>query len=261
MARVARMTSSVSAQSAAHGVRGGVGAFEVHRRQLTLKCLDTGAGNCAAGLLNRDGETVPRQPLRDHRPQAPASCPSPKLRRRNLGLTSTGSVHAAYRGCPCRGGGIGCPLESSPDTSAARQAEGGREISAEREPVLTVAQRAGRAPGSARRTGASGSASPAGGGRPGSRLPWPGRACRGRARARCRAARRASSRGSAASAAAQRPPGHADLDPAGPRAGIVLDRPAQSALADVQFVFVSLEPPALQRGHARVEWDVNDPAE
>jgi hypothetical protein len=42
---------------------------------------------------------------------------------------------------------------------------------------------------------------------------------------------------------------------------IALDRPAQEALAEVQFTVVSGESPALQRGHAGVERDVHDPPE
>ena len=39
----------------------------------------------------------------------------------------------------------------------------------------------------------------------------------------------------------------------------MLDRPAQPALAELQFTVVSFVPPALKRGHARFERDVNDP--
>src|SRR5579864_8195977 len=41
----------------------------------------------------------------------------------------------------------------------------------------------------------------------------------------------------------------------------MLDRPVQPALAGLQFTVVSVVPPALKRGHARFEWDVNDPPE
>jgi hypothetical protein len=41
----------------------------------------------------------------------------------------------------------------------------------------------------------------------------------------------------------------------------VFDRPAQPALADVDFAVVSLTQQALKCGHARVERDVNDPPE
>ena len=51
---------------------------------------------------------------------------------------------------------------------------------------------------------------------------------------------------------AQWSPGQAHLDPACTRAAIVLDRPAQPALADVDFAVVSLTQQALKCGHARV---------
>ena len=41
----------------------------------------------------------------------------------------------------------------------------------------------------------------------------------------------------------------------------MLDRPAHRALAELQVTVVSFAPPALKRGHARFEWDVNDPLE
>jgi hypothetical protein len=41
----------------------------------------------------------------------------------------------------------------------------------------------------------------------------------------------------------------------------VLDRPAQQALADVQIVVLSVAMTVLQRCHARLERDVNDPPE
>lgn len=53
MVREARMTSSVSTKSAAHGVRDAVGEFEVHRRQLTLKCLDAVWGIARLGSRSR----------------------------------------------------------------------------------------------------------------------------------------------------------------------------------------------------------------
>lgn len=94
-------------------------------------------------------------------------------------VTSTGSVHAAHQGV--RAGEVvsAARWKFAGSTGAARLAEVGRENPAEREPDLTVARRAGQAPGSAARAGASGSASPEGGGQPGSSLQWPGRARRG----------------------------------------------------------------------------------
>jgi len=58
---------------------------------------------------------------------------------------------------------------------------------------------------------------------------------------------------------AQRSPGQADLDAAGPQ--VVLDRPAHEALAEVQWAVVFGALPALKRGHACLEGDVNDPPE
>jgi len=42
---------------------------------------------------------------------------------------------------------------------------------------------------------------------------------------------------------------------------IVLDRPAQSAVADSQFAVQPGALPAVKRGHAGLERDVNDPPE
>jgi hypothetical protein len=41
----------------------------------------------------------------------------------------------------------------------------------------------------------------------------------------------------------------------------MLDRPPQRALAELQVTVVPFAPPALKRGHARFESDVNDPPE
>jgi hypothetical protein len=41
----------------------------------------------------------------------------------------------------------------------------------------------------------------------------------------------------------------------------MLDRPAELAVADLQGAVVSLALPALKCGHARFEWDINDPLE
>ena len=56
-------------------------------------------------------------------------------------------------------------------------------------------------------------------------------------------------------------PGQAHIDPAGTRVAIMLDWPAELAVADLQGAVVSLAPPALKCGHARLEWDINDPLE
>jgi hypothetical protein len=55
--------------------------------------------------------------------------------------------------------------------------------------------------------------------------------------------------------------GQANLEPACTRTPIMLDRPAQPALAELQFAVVSLAPPALKRGRVRFEWDVSDAPE
>src|SRR5215469_5745844 len=60
---------------------------------------------------------------------------------------------------------------------------------------------------------------------------------------------------------AQRSPGEANPDPACARVAIVLDRPAQQALADAKFGVLSCSRPILKGGHACPERDVDDPPE
>ena len=59
----------------------------------------------------------------------------------------------------------------------------------------------------------------------------------------------------------QRPAGQPDLDPAGTEPLIALDRPSRQAVAEAQFAVVSVEVPALEGGHASVEWDTRDAPE
>ena len=94
-------------------------------------------------------------------------------------VTSTGSV-PRHTAVSVRGEAVSpARWKIAGSTGTARLADVGRENPAEREPDLTVARQAGQALRSAARAGASGLASPAGGGRPGSSLQWPGRARRG----------------------------------------------------------------------------------
>jgi hypothetical protein len=60
---------------------------------------------------------------------------------------------------------------------------------------------------------------------------------------------------------AQRSPGQADLDAAGAGVAVILDRPAQQAVADPEFAAVPRAPPAVKSGHACLERDVGDPPE
>jgi hypothetical protein len=60
---------------------------------------------------------------------------------------------------------------------------------------------------------------------------------------------------------AQRAAGQADLDPAGARAAIVLDRAAQQAVAEPESAALPGVLPGVKRGYARLERDVHDPPE
>src|SRR6516162_3214274 len=60
---------------------------------------------------------------------------------------------------------------------------------------------------------------------------------------------------------AQRSPGKANLDPACAGGAIVLDRPAQQAVANAKFAVLLCALPVLKGGHACFERDVNDPPE
>jgi hypothetical protein len=60
---------------------------------------------------------------------------------------------------------------------------------------------------------------------------------------------------------AQRSAGEANLDPACAGVAIVLDRPAQQALANAKFAILLCALPVLKGGHACLERGVDDPPE